>query len=156
MRVYIAGYKGEGRGSRFIKWFSFGKYSHVSLVFDIPNSPPIEIDALQGVGVTRHTVDLNKDFDLFLVPASPEQSWKIYAQARELVGCEYDWKGIWGFFRRSDAQNPLKWFCSELVSFCLHKAGIILYRMPCWKQSPFLVCACTLIIPVGIPEHWRK
>jgi hypothetical protein len=156
MEVYVAGYKGRGKVSRLIKWFSFGKYSHVSLVFDMPNSKPIEIDARIKVGVTRHHLKLEGSFDLFHIPCTPEQAWEIYAHARDLIGSEYDKAGIWGFLRRSNAQNPLKWFCSELVSYCLYKAGIVLYRMPCWKQSPFLVCVCTLITPVDMPEQWRK
>jgi len=146
MRVFVAGYKGKGFGGRAITWFTFGEYSHVSLVFENSGSL-IEIESIQGKGVHAQPFDAGGECDLFEVQATPGQIERIHAAAAELVGRKYDWTGIWGFMRRRKRENPKKWFCSELVAHCLLRAGIEIQRMPPWKQSPVIVCASTVLKP---------
>lgn len=155
MKVFVAGYKGAGLGGGLIKWFTFGGYSHVSLVFEIDNpegNTPrmLEIDALQGKGVSsRYDGAIKSKRDLFLVPCDLDVANDIYLTARHLCGCKYDWAGIWGFLHRKKRENPKKWFCSELVAHCLKENGIELLRLPPWKQSPVMVCASTVLEKVN-------
>lgn len=145
MKLYVAGYKGAGFGGRFIKWFTFGGYSHVSLIF-VQGETRIEIDALQGAGVTsRNDGNIKNERDLFLVKTTEKQFWQVYNAAVELIGTKYDWRGIYGFLARRKRENSKKWFCSELVAHCLDIAGIKLLNLPPWKISPVMVCASTVI-----------
>ena len=134
MKIFVAGYKGAGLGGRFIKWFTFGGYSHVSLVFDFGNKRLLEIDALQGRGVTQRLFGaLAGNCDLYSIEADEKTAAAIYRAACSLKGSKYDWAGIWGFLRRGKRQNPEKWFCSELVAHCLTISGVEALRLPAWK-----------------------
>jgi hypothetical protein len=156
MKAYIAGYKGVGSGSKFIQWFSNGRYSHVSLIFDYGDGHPLEVDALQGRGVTARSFgELDRPFDLFELHADPLQVKVMYRAAREQVGKKYDWGGIWGFVRRALRQNPDRWFCSELVAWVCAVGGVVLLRLPAYKFTPVLVCASTKITQVEVPSYWR-
>ena len=149
MRVFVAGYKGAGLGGGFIKWFTFGGFSHVSLVFDFGDGGMLEIDALQNRGVTQRIFgQLAGDCQLFQVPCTGDQAGQIYTAACKLKGCKYDWAGIYGFLRRKKRQNPNKWFCSELAAHCLELAGIQAQRLPAWKISPVMLCASPILKPV--------
>ena len=159
MKVYVVGYKGAGFGGGLIKWFTFGGFSHVSLVFEgtaeeleiepvSPSNLPVrvEIDAIQGRGVTRRLFGaITGKRDVFAVDCSSGVAMKIYKTACALVGCGYDWAGIYGFLRRKKRENPYKWFCSELVAHCLKKHNIVLLNLPPWKQSPVMICASTVL-----------
>lgn len=149
MKLYIAGYKGAGFGGGLIKWFTFGGYSHVSLVFVGSAMGNLEIDALQGKGVScRVDGQIKNPRDLFEVSADADRVQSIYATAQTLCGRKYDWRGIYGFLRRKKRENPNKWFCSELVAHCLKENGIELLRLPAWKQTPVMVCSSLQIKPV--------
>lgn len=146
MKVQVGGYKGRGAGGKAIKWFSNGGYSHVSLVFTHDDELREEIESIQFKGV--HTQEFNPDgeeCDLFDVLCSDEQAYRIYESARELIGCKYDWGGIWGLVRRRRRENMKKWFCSELVAHCLKEGGVILHNLPAWKQIPVITCASVRI-----------
>jgi hypothetical protein len=131
-----------------IKWFTFGGYSHVSLVFDHGKHDLEEIDALQGRGVTSRAFgELANEYDLFSIECPHVVALKIHAEARQLLGCKYDWSGIWGFLRRKKRENPDKWFCSELVAHVLSIAGRNPLRLPAWKISPVMLCASPVLKP---------
>jgi len=137
MKVWIRGYEGAGFGSGFIKRFTFGRYSHVSLVFDMGYAVE-EIEAIQGAGVIRHppyTHD-EKVFDEMYVPLTQEQVIEAHMTAGSLVSARYDWAGIWGFMRRKKAHNPERWFCSELCAYVLLKAGYPLSRREPYRETP--------------------
>lgn len=145
MKLYVAGYRGKGFGGALIKRFTFGDYSHVSFVFEYPDGALEEIESIQGKGVHSQEFEKTDKCDLFLVECTDEQIEAVYDAANSLIGCKYDWTGIWGFFVRKKRENPNKWFCSELVSHCLAQAGIILQNLPSFKQNPVIVCASTVI-----------
>lgn len=145
MKIYVCGYNNAGAGGRFIKWFSFGRYTHVSLLFVKDNLASFEIESIQGAGVRRVSRGDDYPCDRYFVDCTPEQAATILHTAESLIGCKYDWSGIYGFLRRKKRENPKKWFCSELVAYCLYKAGIILMRLPAWKQSPVMVCSSVAI-----------
>lgn len=155
MRVYVAGYKGAGAAGGLIRWYTFGGYSHVSLVFDHGEAGVEEIDAMQLRGVTSRVFgELAGAVDLFHVPCGEQRAAVVYAAARELLGMGYDWTGLWSFLRRRKRENPNRWFCSELVAWCLLQAGIVLQRLPVWKHSPVLVCASVTLRRASAPRHW--
>lgn len=148
MKIQIAGYKGKGTGGAFIKRFTFGKYSHVSLVFTHDDGYVEEIESIQGEGVHSKIFSMDENPDMFYVPCTKKQAHDVYREATRLVGCKYDWAGIWGFVTRKKKENPDKWFCSELVAHCLKEADIVLHNLPAWKQSPVLTCASVRIVRV--------
>lgn len=137
MKVWVRGYNGQGFGSGFIRRFTFGSFSHVSLVFEICDTYE-EIEAMQGKGVIYHTPYTHdeKDFVEYKAPLSEEQILCAHIDARSLVGSAYDWKGIWGFVRRKNKHNAYKWFCSEFVAYVLLKAGYPLSRKEPYRMTP--------------------
>lgn len=141
MRMWIRGYKGAGFGSWFIKKFTFGEYSHVSMVFQIGHVYE-EIEAIQGRGVIRHEPYAydEKDFDELTVPLTEEQVLTAHMTACGMLEARYDWKGIWSFIVRRNKHNPEKWFCSELVAYCLYKASHPLSRRAPYQENPSTVC----------------
>jgi len=158
MQVYVCGYRGKGAGSKFIKWFTFGRFSHVSLVFDNGVGRPEEIEAIQGKGVHRQYFDATADnYTLFRVPCNAAQGEEAHEFASNQVGKKYDWFGIWGFVRRAFRQDPTKWFCSELVFATLVKIGVLLLRKKASQVNPDMLCASTVITPMpSAPSHWFK
>jgi len=143
MSLVVRGYKKTGWGSWAIKWFTFGSYSHVSLVFNM--GKPIEIEAIQGKGVIEHHPN-DGDYDEYEVPITSEQVKAAYSVARGLVGAKYDWRGIRSFIRRKDRNNPDKWFCSELVAYVLSCVSYPLSRREPYRESPDdVMCSLRLI-----------
>lgn len=159
MKVQVIGHNGRGRGSRLIVWATRGKFSHLSLRFLLPDreldwiktifglefTNDHEIESIQFKGVHHQPFVPSPNQTWFNVACDPEQARTVITTAIELLGCKYDWRGIGGFLTRRDKQNPLKWFCSELVAWCLLRAGIRLLWMACHKQNPTVSCASTLL-----------
>ena len=141
MKCLVRGYKGAGFGAGFIKWFTFSKFSHVSLVFDMGHDVH-EIEAIQGKGVVRHAPHSIKDLDFveYNVPLSHDQILIAHQEATELLDSDYDWSGVWGFVQRKKKHNKFKWFCSELVAYVLFKAGYMLSRRKPFQETPATVC----------------
>lgn len=137
-RVIVRGYNGHGFGSGFIRRFTFGNYSHVSLVFEWKDGMREEIEAIQGDGVIKHAPwkEGEKDFDELVATLTLEQALDLFDVVSGLIGSSYDWKGIWGMFRRKNKHNPDKWFCSELVAYGLYKAGYPLSRREPYRETP--------------------
>lgn len=155
MKVQIIAHNGVGRGSRIISWATRG-YSHVSLRFvgaslqlrneisrkyGIRLTDDHEIESIQGKGVHDQPFVASGNQARFEFDCTEAQAVKIVLAACSLVGCKYDWRGIGGFaLRFAKWQNPSKWFCSELVAWCLLQADIILMNMPChWIQPNICV-----------------
>lgn len=135
--VRIRGYNGHGFGSSFIRRFTFGNYSHVSIVFDT-NHGEEEYESIQGRGVIVHApyTREEKDFVELLVPINEEQRILAHITAMEMLGSSYDWLGIWGFMVRKDRHSKDRWFCSEYVAYCLLKAGYALSRREPYRETP--------------------
>lgn len=134
----VRGYKGVGKGSKFIKWFTFGDYSHVSMIFEFTTGHIEEIEAIQGSGVIKHEPKTADEavFDDFMVPITPIQVREAYDIACSKLGAKYDWAGIWGFVRRKKKHSNDKWFCSELVAYVLWQIGYKLSRRKAYKETP--------------------
>ena len=136
--VYVRAYKAQGFVGKAIKWFTFGDYSHVSLVFDFEGRGQIEYESIQGAGVICHAPTELKEYDLFRVPLNHAQVQLAWHWAKSIRG-KYDWGGIWGFMRRKERQSDRKWFCSEYVAYVLLKAGYPLSRRDPYRETPTTV-----------------
>ncbi len=135
-KVYARGYKGKGTGSKFIKWFTFGEFSHVSLIFVFEDGHMREMEAIQGRGVWANPEPVNEGFTDYLVPISVDQRIAAYGLAWSLMGASYDWAGIYGFLRRKKRHSDSKWFCSEYVAYILKTVGYPLSRRDSWRETP--------------------
>lgn len=155
MKMYVRGYNGQGFGSGFIRWFTFGNYSHVSMVFH-DHDEHVEVESIQGEGVIRHDpYKLNeKDFDEFVVPISELQAIDAKIIACGLLGAKYDWQGIWGFLRKKKRHSEEKWFCSEIVAYVLYKVGHPLSRREPYRETPTSVMESFQIMPDKIALHF--
>lgn len=150
-KLYVRGYNGQGFGSGFIRWFTFGKYSHVSLRFDMGDYEE-EIEAIQGRGVVRHAPYTHdeKDFEEMVVPISDTQSIEAHIIAASLVGSKYDWKGIYGFVVRKKRHSPEKWSCQEIVAYVLLKVGYPLSRREPYRETPTSIMESFRIHPDSV------
>ena len=153
MKVFVRGYYGQGFGSGFIRRFTFGEISHVSFVFE-KGSEREEIEAIQGRGVVAHKPVEGKEYVEYALPLDEDQAIALHIEARSLIGCAYDWAGVFGFVRRKKKHNPYKYFCSELVAYCCYKAGYPLSRREPWRETPSSVCeSFRLLAPVEEAGH---
>lgn len=137
---------GRGLIGKFIGWFTFGLYKHISgyFVFEDGSTKGFQSNSKRGC----HFFDVDKDrgkIHTFNVPGTPEMFQKMAERATELDGGGYDHLGIWGFVRRAKRENPNKWFCSEAWADILGSGGVVLLNLPFYKISPVLFCASTVI-----------
>ena len=150
MKVYVRGYRGNSFFSKAIRWITRGSYTHVSLVF-VNGYHTVEVEALEGRGVIKHfpnTAELY-DFDEYVAPLDWEQAENTYLYAMELVGAEYDRKGVIGFLLHHKKHSMDKWFCAEYVAYVLYKAGYPLSRREPYREHPSSVMeSFRLLAPV--------
>lgn len=134
--IHVRCYNGKGGFSNLIKWFTFGSFSHVSLILTLNDNSIKECEAREGRGVQVKDPELFGDFVDLFVPITEDQRIGVYNLFCDLLGADYDWKGIWGFMRRRDRNNPDKWFCSELVAYLLLKVGYPISRREPYQETP--------------------
>jgi hypothetical protein len=137
MRLFVRGYKGQGFGSGFIKWFTRSEYSHVSLVFHMHGEPQ-EIEAIQGRGVIAHAPHkaCHKEFVEYAVPISNEQIVDVHISAMSLIGAKYDWRGVFSFILHRKKHSLDHFFCSEFDAYTLLKGRYPLSRREPYKETP--------------------
>jgi len=147
MKLLIRAYNGQGRGSGFIKRFTFGSYSHVSFVFEIGKNVE-EIESIQGKGVIVHEPHTHEDknFDEYEAPISDEQILDAHSLAKSFIGAKYDWGGVYGFLIRRNRHSENKWFCSEFIAYILYKIGYSLSRREPYRETPTTVADSLRII----------
>ena len=152
MKVYVRGYRiGKGRIGRFIGWFTFGLYKHVSIIFVWDTGRTEEFESTARHGVHFSKVEENTNTDYFYASCTHEQGYSMLAAAMKISGAKYDRMGIWGFVRRKKRENPNRWFCSEAAAYVLDAGGVTLMRLPFWKQSPVMTCSSIAIVPIDDP-----
>ena len=148
MKVYIRGHRvGDGFIGKFIGWFTWGWFKHVSMAFVQDNGTVRGFQSNSKHGVHFFRWEDLPDTDLYEVPCNNEQAYSMLDAAKKIAGAGYDHAGLWSFFIRKKRENPGKWFCSEAVAWICYKGGVPLHRLPAWKQSPVLVCASAVLIP---------
>ena len=153
MKFQLIAHNGKGRGSKFIRWATRGKYSHISVrIIDMPEwlilwaldeygyvlTIDHEFESIQGAGVRHQPFkpSNNQGWYELWKPLGELELARLVKEACRLVGCKYDWRGIGGFLTRRNKQNPAKWFCSELACHLLTVADRIVMVMPCHWINP--------------------
>lgn len=132
----IALYQGRSLGSRLIRWWTFGKYSHAAWV--CRDGSVIESTMKTGVHELASLDDSHTDgtpVEVYTLPISDRQYAEIDAAMRAEIGKKYDWKAILGFALHARLEQRMAWFCSELVVGVLNKCGIF----PLKHIEPFQV-----------------
>lgn len=124
-----------------IKWFTWGKYSHMSLLTD----DNLVVEAVWprvrklpfSVAYPRLSL-----CDVFHVDTTPEQDKQIISFALAQVGKPYDLIGDLHFLTRPNYVNEPddKWFCSELGFRAFLEGKIeLLARVEAYKVYPTLI-----------------
>lgn len=143
--MWVAFHKGNKGGfkdrlvSNIIKLYTFGKYSHVELIFpEWVLSPNCKgrwfssrgMDNPNGVSFKDIKMSHPERWDLFPVLSMQEVSaiTEAYRTATNIDGGSYDFKGIFSYFgplwtirkkRGTRKDNQHEWWCSEAVAYVL-------------------------------------
>ena len=129
--IRLAFYKGEGDiFDKLIRLWTRSPYSHVEMVFGdlwYSSSP-------RDGGVRLKLIDPSPehwDFvDLDVIPKKREEMRKFLISQ---LGKKYDWTGILlSQILPLDAQDPNRWFCSEICTAALKAGGVGLKNHPQW------------------------
>lgn len=120
--------------SRTIRWFTWGKWSHVSV--RMPEGDLIEAKEFLGVVRRKWTYELG---EVLTLQVSDEQAERFYSALRSQVGKSYDWRAIVGFLVRRDWQRDNYWICSELAAWALIKAGVPVIHEKRWRVNPTIL-----------------
>jgi uncharacterized protein YycO len=135
----IALYRGKSLFSRLIRWATWSEYSHAAWLDD--DTGRIVEAWRRGVVDTTlggdHTPGTR--VDCFAVEGEDHaHRTAIRSFLWGEMGKPYDLRGVLGFVtRRSGAQSPARWFCSELVFAAYALAGIpILARVAAHQVPP--------------------
>lgn len=104
---------GYGLISTLIRWFSRGRYNHVSIQLG-----DFTYEAIEGKGVIKTlTKKWNADtvVESVVLTISDKAEQDLFKFLEEQVGKKYDYRGVlsflWGFTRPKEGA----WFCSELA-----------------------------------------
>lgn len=118
--------------SRLVRVFTWSNYSHVDFLLDDGRLLGADFD-----GVSYRTNDPDK-YTHSVVYEIPDASSDIITIARQEIGKKYDYAGIFGLLHRRDWQDRNKWFCSELVTYCLNRGGYPLLNnsQAYWRITP--------------------
>lgn len=138
VKCRIGLYCGTSFLSRLIRWKTWGKWSHASIL-----TPDFKIYESWTTGV-RKVDDYRQDqtpgtvvhfFDV--IGLTDEQSEKVIEFCNKQLGKKYDFWGIFGFLFRKKYESSNKWFCSELVYAAFKYAGVeLLNDIEAYKVSP--------------------
>jgi uncharacterized protein YycO len=133
-------YKGKSILSRIIKFRTWGKYSHASIV-----TSDLEVYeswyGVRHVGSVLQGHSKGTEVDLYNIKGlTVEQEEQIIAFCTEQLGKGYDYFAIIGFVLRRNYDSMERWFCSELVHEACKNAGVILIdNVESYKVDPTLL-----------------
>lgn len=156
-------FKGVSLTSKLIKFFTWSKYSHVSLKFSDDmlleawhktNSVQMysvnEIFSVHKNGTKIDVYELNNEY--FDIQTKLIIEEKIKSNSFFYLNKKYDFLGVLGFLTKSKIKNN-RWFCSEIIHKLFKDIGIILINTESYKvypgllsYSPFLVKKKEIII----------
>jgi hypothetical protein len=74
-----------------------------------------------------HTKGTRVDVYELRTPLTMEDEATYFLFLKSQEGKGYDWRGVFCYGTRRDKQNPLKWFCCELILAALRHVGRILF-----------------------------
>lgn len=142
----MLGYQGKGFVSRLIRWQTRSKYSHVSIEID-----GINYEAWQDGVIKRRWDEGHRPgtkVTVFEVKGHPVPALVLKALKAQL-GKGYDYRAVARFLTRRKVQLDSRWFCAELVAWCLAYGGVVLQHLPPSYLSPRDVCMSPALEPVG-------
>jgi len=136
--MIIAAYKGKSLLSIFIKFFTWSKYSHVSVLFENGNEYEawqkggVQIVPIFGMNHKKGTV-----IDLYKLKTTDEEEQKAELFALSQLGKKYDYWAILGFMIRKNIHEKKALVCSEYVfSICLSIGKVLLNNLKAYQVSP--------------------
>lgn len=106
-------------GSMLIRWRDWSDYSHVDTLL-----PDGSLLGARGDGIKIRDPYKISNKLILCIEVTEQQEKDYYAVLFEQLGKPYDYAGISGFIINRDWQEDDKWFCSELIMYCLMKANI--------------------------------
>lgn len=130
-QIHIEFSTGGGMISRLIRWFTWGRWSHVAI--RMPEGDVIEAKEFRGV-IRREVTYEQKE--IVSVTVTPEQYAVFETALRSQLGKSYDWRAILGFVFRRDWERTDYWICSELVAWALKQANVNVVHEKRWRIDP--------------------
>lgn len=119
-------------GSLFLRTALWSSWSHVAII------DGDEVIEATGSGVRvwplRHAIADASEHEIVAVPCTVPDG--VIAAARSQIGKPYDWGGVLGIGFRRRWQDEGRWFCSELVAWAFHHAGVPIVRVQAWRITP--------------------
>lgn len=143
--VTINFHKLPGLTARLVRWFTRGRYDHVSVSVD-----GVVFEA-RSSGVRQASyLEPGEKVDRFEIPGvTIRQEIEIRSFLSRQVGKEYDWPMIFAFWTRQTSESRKsrsRWFCSELAFVAFQQAGInLLDRCYPWEVSPAVLSYSPLL-----------
>lgn len=129
--VETRGYPATGLGARFITILPYREFAHVSRVFHFDDGSRAEHESIQGRGVCWHEPRTGRAYESFRKKLTRAEMQALLEFSLRIEG-DYDWKGCFGFLRKTVKHNPFKWFCSELLAY-----EDYMTRHPISRRKPF-------------------
>ena len=138
-------------GSAAIRWFTHSNYSHVDIItpdghrigartdHPVYSLQPLGED-IAHAGVQKRPMDyapFTRD-DRLIIPCSGMKFDLAYSWLNEQLGKPYDRGGLFASFLldRTDWRHDGQWWCSELGTVFIEKAGFPVCRTPANRMSP--------------------
>jgi hypothetical protein len=134
--------KNKSISSKLIRLVTWSPWSHVAIVNETsieslhPETDVIDSTFLGGGVKLRPLKDLLEqasEWAFVEVEVSRSRAW---AAAVSQVGKPYDWAAIVGIYFHRRWEDTDKWFCNELVEWCLAKAGKARFREDISRLTP--------------------
>ncbi len=112
-----------GLVSDFIRWWTWGEWSHVEIV--TPEGEYLGARFSGGVRVRPKNYIRARREAFRSVNLSDAQFHNFWSFARSQIGKPYDTRAIIGLgIRENFSSNGKSWFCSEYVYACFEAAGV--------------------------------
>jgi uncharacterized protein YycO len=141
--------RGHGFLAALVRWQTWGKYSHVAVQIGdwIYEAVPPRVRKVEASKYNWKGVDI---FTTYLQGKSNQSFEQLLEEAlTKELGKRYDYCGVLRFLPRQSAQNPNRWFCSELVFSVFKQLGIeFLSRVDAVKVNPTLLSYSPNVTPV--------
>lgn len=111
----------RGLESAVIEWFGHGWTSHVDTVLDDGTLLGARMDG--GVAIRQPGYATFSRTERVILPTTAEIAAAYHDFLMGQIGKRYDVEGICAFIVGRNWRDPSRWFCSELVSAGLERAG---------------------------------
>lgn len=146
MKIGLLRANAVGILGRLIDTFSGrGGFAHAELLWDSDISYTAQ--PMGGTNYARHN-HLNCDWVVYELPEVCDDG-TIRRWCDSELGCRYNFGGVMHFVLPFMAQNPKKWFCSEIVVAALQQVGLFPNEVA-WRVSPNRLKK--LLDDAGIPQ----